>query len=78
MTSSFSNFRGWDTIPIPYYMYIPSAGAHVCKMAHCVSEFRDYVSERGPDTYPNFWRRFSSIRKAPSNHQMLITDVQIL
>ena len=60
MTSSFSNFRGWDTIPIPYYMYIPSAGAHVCKMAHCVSEFRDYVSERGPDTYPNFWRRFSS------------------
>ena len=29
-------------------------------MAHCVSEFRDYVSEGGPDTYPNFWRRFSS------------------
>ena len=30
------------------------ADAHVYNMTHCVSEFRDYVSEGGPDTYPIF------------------------
>ena len=34
-------------------------------MTHCVSEFRDYVSEGGPDTYPNFWKRFSPSRHSP-------------
>ena len=35
---------------------------HVYKMTNRVSGFRDYVSEGGTDTYPNFWKRFSSSR----------------
>ena len=35
------------------------ADDHAYKMTHCVSGFRDYVSEGGTDTYPNFWKRFS-------------------
>ena len=45
----------------------PSAGADVYMMAHCVSGFRDYVSEGGTDTYPIFWKRFSSSKNTRRN-----------
>ena len=59
-TAKFSNFRsGRGTFPITS----PSADAYLYKGTHCVSGFRDYVSEGGTDTYPIFWRRFSSSDK---------------
>ena len=61
-TAKCSNFRsGRGTFPITS----PSADAYLYKGTHCVSGFRDYVSEGGTDTYPNFWKRFSpTVNKA--------------
>ena len=50
----------------------PSVGAQVYKMSHCVFGFLDDVSEGGPDTYPNFWRCFSS---TANGMNMLIRDL---
>ena len=55
MSKIFKFQEGEGTFP----HYLPLCDAHVYKMTHCVSGFRDYVSEGGTDTYPYFWKRFS-------------------
>ena len=57
---NFQISGGGTLFPFPITCTYPTAGTHVWKMTHCVSEFRDYVSEGGPDAFRVFWRRFSS------------------
>ena len=52
---NFKFQEGEGTFPMTF----PSVDTRVYKMRHCVSGFRDYVSEDGTDTHPNFWKRFS-------------------
>ena len=62
--SKFSNFRKGRAL---FHITSHFEDAHVYNITHCVSGFRDYVSEGGTDTYPIFWKRFSSSKNTRRN-----------